>query len=95
MDSSQPTHSELIEIIKSNNMVEDFVKWLREIKKIDLDPISLKDIDYELLLEFLILKGILRVDTSEEFTISDNDQLELYTTEAVRHTKPKKIRRKT
>ena len=88
---------ELIDIITSNNMVEDFVKWLRNVKGIDTsDPISLKDIDYGLLLEYVRSKGLIRGDEdisellSHDATSSELEELDVYR----RPTKPKKIRQK-
>ena len=88
---------ELIDIITSNNMVEDFVEWLRSVKGIDTsDPISLKDIDYSLLLEYVQSKGLVRGDEdilellSQDTTSPEPEELDAYR----RPTKPKKIRQK-
>jgi len=97
MSSTSIPRNELIEIIKSNNMVEEFVNWLRNSKKIDADPISLKDVDYNLLLEFVQSKGLLKTETLTEFenaSRDDDDILDDYI-KNIESTKPKKIRRKT
>jgi len=97
MSSTSITRNELIEIIKSNNMVEEFVNWLRNSKKIDIDPISLKDVDYDLLLEFVQSKGLLKTETLTEFenvSRDDDNILDNYI-KNIESTKPKKIRRKT
>jgi hypothetical protein len=97
MSSTSITRNELIEIIKSNNMVEEFVNWLRNSKKIDADPISLKDVDYNLLLEFVQSKGLLKTETLTEFenvSRDDDNILDNYI-KNIESTKPKKIRRKT
>ncbi|MCS7111120.1 MAG: hypothetical protein N3D82_00180 [Ignisphaera sp.] len=92
--SSSLSRDELIDIITYNNMVEEFVAWLRNVKGISADPISLKDIDYNLLLEFARSKGLLNSEAPKEFT-EINKQIELYNMDVKRSTKPKKIRRKT
>lgn len=92
--SSDISRNELIDIIVYNNMVEEFVAWLRNIKRIDVDPISLKDVDYNLLLEFVNSKGLLNSEVLKEFSEVDIDA-ESYDIDVRRYTKPKKIRRKT
>ncbi len=92
--SPNPSHSELIDIIIYNNMVEEFVAWLKNIKGISADPISLRDIDYNLLLEFVHSRGLLNSEIPKEFIDSDK-HLELHDMDVKRPTKTKKIRRKT
>ncbi|MEM0152979.1 MAG: hypothetical protein QXJ22_00260 [Ignisphaera sp.] len=95
MASTSPSRSELIDIITSNNIIEEFVAWLRNVKKIDTDPISLKDVDYNLLLEFVHTKGLLKSEAPPELINPSDDKLEHYSVSGKRFTKPKKIRRKT
>jgi len=78
-------------------MVEDFIEWLRSAKKIDTsDPISLKDVDYSLLLEYVQSKGLIRGEEDilelmrQDTTSSEAEELDVYR----RPTKPKKIRQK-
>jgi len=88
---------ELIDIIVSNNMVEEFARWLKEKRGMDIDPISLRDVDYDLLLEFVKLRKL--IDTETDITkhyYEDTDELSVADDIlSSRPTKPKKIRRKT
>ncbi|ADM28382.1 hypothetical protein Igag_1580 [Ignisphaera aggregans DSM 17230] len=88
---------ELIDVIVSNNMVEEFARWLKEKKGMDIDPISLKDVDYDLLLEFVKLRKLIDTETDiAEHYYEDTDELPIADDiVASRPTKPKKIRRKT
>ncbi len=97
MSSQIPTREELIDLITVNNMVEDFVEWLRKEKGIDTaNPISLKDIDYNLLLEYVQAKGLLDDDknvlklTPQDLSSPEPEELGV----DKRPTKPKKIRQK-
>ncbi|HID80180.1 MAG TPA: hypothetical protein EYP48_00480 [Ignisphaera sp.] len=85
----------MIDIITSNNMVEDFVKWLRRVKGINTsDPISLKDMDYNLLLEYVQSKGLIAGDEAI-LDLMNQDDTSLKLEEIDMHrklTKPKKIR---
>jgi len=97
MSSSRPSKDELLDIITSNNMIEDLVSWLREKKGIDTsNPISLKDLEYEILYEFVKEKGLLNSDNGiiepspSEFTHPEPEELGV----DKRPTKPKKIRKK-
>lgn len=88
---------ELIDAIVSNNMVEEFARWLREKKGMDMDPISLRDVDYDLLLEFAKLRKIIddEIDVMKNYD-EDIDALSITDDKlSFRPTKPKKIRRKT
>jgi len=93
--SSNVSRDELVELILANNMLEKFVQWLQQ-KGVDIDPISLRDVDVEYLYQFALEKKLL-VTESEEFAASVNEDEEVKVLEkkAQRHTKPKKIRRKT
>jgi len=88
---------ELIDVIVSNNMVEEFARWLKEKRGMDIDPISLRDVDYDLLLEFVKLRKLIDTETDvAENYYEDADELSIADDIlASRPTKPKKIRRKT
>jgi len=76
-------------------MAEDFVKWLRRGKGINTsDPISLKDMDYNLLLEYVQSKGLIAGDEAI-LDLMNQDDTSLKLEEIDMHrklTKPKKIR---
>jgi len=89
----KPTKDELIEMIKANNMVEDFLTWLRKNVSEDLDAVSLKDLDYELLYRYASEKGLLRFHDDLE-TQASQDDTQIEEEELRSPTKPKKIRKK-
>ncbi len=88
---------ELVDIIVSNNIVEEFTRWLKEEKGVDTDPISLRDVDYNLLLEFVKLRKLIDTEIDiTEYYHEDIDELSVADDKLFsRPTKPKKIRRKT
>jgi hypothetical protein len=93
--SSGVSRDELVDLILSNNMLEDFVTWLRR-KGVDTDPISLKDVDYAYLYQFALEKKLI-VDNLEPAIQDDAEEVakEELERRVQRYTKPKKIRRKT
>ncbi len=96
MSTSTPSKDELIELITANNMVEHLLEWLRSRGFDTAQPISLKDLDYEVLLQFAKEKGLLDVDTGE-ISLSQDDVSTPEPEEigaGTRPTKPKKIRSK-
>ncbi|NPA97156.1 MAG: hypothetical protein GXO32_06100 [Crenarchaeota archaeon] len=94
--SSSISKVDLVEMIKANNMVEDFLEWLRKRGIDTAEPISLMDVDTELLLEYAREKGLIGNDTNsieeEARKLTDPEPEELGAD--VRPTKPKKIRSK-
>ncbi len=96
MSSKTFSKEELIDIIVSNNMVEEFARWLREKKGVDIDPISLRDVDYDLLLEFARFRKLIDDEKDmEKLCEEDIDTTIVDDKLFSRPTKPKKIRRKT
>jgi len=89
----KPSKDELIEMIKANNMVEDFLTWLRKNVSEDLDAVSLKDLDYELLYRYASERGLLRFNDDLE-TQASQDDAQIEEEEFRSPTKPKKIRKK-
>ncbi len=94
--SSSLSKIDLVEMIKANNMVEDFLEWLRR-KGIDTsEPISLIDVDTALLIEYARERGLIGNDANvieeEARMLSDPEPEELNAD--VRPTKPKKARSK-
>ncbi len=94
--SSSISKLDLVEMIKANNMVEDFLDWLRR-KSVDTaEPISLMDVDTQLLIEYAREKGLIGNDANaieeEARELKDPEPEELNAD--VRPTKPKKIRSK-
>ena len=90
------SRTELIELIKANNMVEDFLEWLRS-KGIDTaEPISFNDIDINLLLQYARERGLIDNDVNnieeEAKKLTEPEPEELGVDR--RPTKPKKIRSK-
>ncbi len=90
------SRDELIDLIISNNMIDKFIEWLQKQGFDTSEPISIKDIDYELLYRFAKENNLL--DTEEQNTLKIDDitsipepeELKMYR----RPTKPKKIRSK-
>ncbi|MCC6055353.1 MAG: hypothetical protein LM583_01575 [Desulfurococcaceae archaeon] len=91
--NSSVSRDELVELILSNNMLEDFVKWLRQ-KGVEADPISLRDIDYTYLYQFALEKKLIINNLEAEPSDNNEDASDLER-RVQRYTKPKKIRRKT
>lgn len=88
---------ELIDIIVRNNMVEEFMAWVKNIKEDISEPISLRDIDYELLLKFVLDRKLIELGDELEF-IRDIEIEKSFDDKFVnveKQTLPKKIRRKT
>uniref|UniRef100_A0A7C2VM07 Uncharacterized protein n=1 Tax=Ignisphaera aggregans TaxID=334771 RepID=A0A7C2VM07_9CREN len=91
---------ELIDVIVRNNMVEEFVAWLRSVKGYNVpEPISLRDIDYDLLLNFALFKKLVVLDDTPDY-IKDAESVREAEDEDIakkieRQMEPKKIRRKT
>ncbi len=88
---------DLVEMIKANNMVEDLLEWLRSKKGMDTsEPISLNDLDINLLIEYARERGLIGEDVNvieeEAKMLRDPEPEELKVD--VRPTKPKKIRSK-
>jgi len=88
---------DLIEMIKANNMIEDFLEWLRSRKGVDTsEPISLNDIDVGLLIEYAKERGLIGSDMNiieeEAKSLRDPEPEELNVD--IRPTKPKKVRSK-
>lgn len=93
------SRDELVGIITANNMVRELVEWLRAKKGLDMDPVSLRDIEYGLLLEFAVEKGLVEFGEAEDEAEGplhgvDDAPLEERALKR-RSTKPKKHRRKT
>lgn len=92
---------ELIDIIVRNNMIEEFASWIKKKLGDDVDPISFHDVDYKLLLDFVIEKKLINIgseDVVEYIKEAENIQyLDLATDgeELEKKMLPKKIRRKT
>lgn len=91
------SRSELIDIIVSNNMVEEFASWVKSIKGDIVEPISLRDIDYELLLKFVLSRKLIELDNEPEYVRDAKTELELEDrfTHIERGAIPRKVRRKT
>jgi len=89
----KPSKDELIEMIKANNMVEDFLAWLRRNVSEDLDAVSLKDLDYDLIYRYASEKGLLRFHDDFEAQAPQSDA-QIEEEELRSPTKPKKIRKK-
>lgn len=89
--------NELIEIIVRNNMVEEFISWVKNVKGDIPDPISLWDVDYELLLRFVLSKKLVELNDEESGVVDMEDNLgvEGRFTHIEKKTVPRKIRRKT
>lgn len=91
------SRSELIDVIVSNNMVEEFASWVKSIKSDITEPISLWDIDYELLLNFVLAKKLIELDNEPEYVRDAKTELEVE--DRFKHVErkaiPRKIRRKT
>jgi hypothetical protein len=81
-------------MILANNMLEDFVAWLRQ-KGVDTTFISLKDIDCTYVQQFVTEKKL--IESSDDSNIPEDADIDegLLEKKAEKHTKPKKIRRKT
>lgn len=94
VSNSSISRDELVDLILSNNMLEDFVKWLRQ-KGIDIDPISLKDVDYIYLYQFAAEKKLIADDLKTQDQNDEKDVADDLEKKVQRFTKPKKIRRKT
>jgi len=88
---------ELIDLIVRNNMVEEFISWVKSVKGDTPEPLSLRDIDYELLLRFALNKKLIVLDDVPEY-IKDVESEKGIDDEFVNVEKqslPRKIRRKT
>ncbi|MEM0048045.1 MAG: hypothetical protein QW464_04140 [Ignisphaera sp.] len=96
MSSKELTREELIDIILANNMLEQFVEWLR-LRGVDNDIISLRDIDHRYLYEFAIEKKLLIEgdDAGQDYKDADQDFEDLLKKKIALSLKPRKIRRKT
>lgn len=89
--------SELVDAIVSNNMVEEFMSWVRNIKGDTSEPISLWDIDYELLLRFVLDKKLIDLDSEPEYIKDAETELGIEDrfVDVEKKAIPRKIRRKT
>ncbi|MEL9939968.1 MAG: hypothetical protein QW348_05215 [Ignisphaera sp.] len=96
MSSKELSREELIDIILANNMLEQFVEWLR-LRGVDNDIISLRDIDRRYLYEFAIEKKLLIEgdDAGQDYKDADQDFEDLLKKKIALSLKPRKIRRKT
>ncbi len=85
-------------MIKANNMVEDLLEWLKSRGYDPSVPVSLKDLDYQLLLTYARERGLIEVnDVVEEMAEEAKGMTEPEPEELGvdrRPTKPKKIRSK-
>lgn len=88
---------ELIDIITRNNMVEEFTLWVKRVKGDTDEPISLRDIDYELLLRFVVEKKLIEIDDQPEYLreVELEKSLEAEFTDIEKQALPRKVRRKT
>jgi hypothetical protein len=91
------SREELIDIITRNGMVEEFVSWVKKVKGYVPDPISLADIDYELLLRFVVEKKLIDLGEEPEYikNVREEESLGLEFVDLEKKALPKKIRRKT
>jgi hypothetical protein len=91
------SREELIDIITRNGMVEEFVSWVKKVKGYVPDPISLADIDYELLLRFVVEKKLIDLGEEPEYikNVGEEESLGLEFVDLEKKALPKKIRRKT
>lgn len=78
-------------------MVEEFISWVKNVKGDDGEPISFHDIDYELLLRFVLEKKLIDLDDLPEYIKEaqneGEDDIDLKGLN--RRALPRKIRRKT
>ncbi|MEM1644403.1 MAG: hypothetical protein QXL96_00805 [Ignisphaera sp.] len=88
---------ELIDVIVSNNMVEEFISWVKSIKGDTSEPMSLRDVDYELLLNFVLNKKLIVLDDVPEYIkdVESEKGIDDSFTKLEKQSLPKKIRRKT
>jgi hypothetical protein len=91
------SREELIDIITRNGMVEEFMSWVKKVKGYVPDPISLADIDYELLLRFVVEKKLIDLEEEPEYikNVREEESLGLEFVDLEKKALPKKIRRKT
>lgn len=90
--------TELIDLIVRNNMVEEFVSWIKKMKGSDIEPISLWDIDYDLLYKFVLEKKLIVIEDIPEYVkeaASVDKDIDISFKNIERKNMPKKIRRKT
>ena len=92
------SRSELVDIIVRNNMVKEFALWVKKIKGDDGDPISLRDVDYELLLRFVVEKKLIDVEDLPDYLKEaevPGFEIDEEFRDLEKQAIPKKIRRKT
>ncbi|MDK6028380.1 hypothetical protein QPL79_03260 [Ignisphaera sp. 4213-co] len=94
MSSKEISREELIDLILANNMLDQFIAWLR-LRGLDSDPVSLRDIDLKYLYEFALEKKLLTEDELEQDEKDYNSELEYSIEKKIINVKPRKIRRKT
>lgn len=87
----------MIDIITRNGMVEEFVSWVKKVRGDIPEPISLMDIDYELLLRFVLEKKLIVLEDELEYVKDAEKEKDIDDKfiDIEKKALPKKARRKT